>query len=156
MDKKESMETRLKVQPLFVALLRQPVLAPVLMAALLVALAACSPFRDETLYLLGDENVELGDSATLVCSEQCRDSSQCGTIDTDWVILAKSDGPATEAHDLTFPDRSPATIVGQQMVTLQYVGEPAKQQSLRFYAVEVADGGAGWVAGWCIGQQIVP
>lgn len=156
MNEREPIETRLKVQRLFVALLGRPTRVLVLVAALLAALAACSPFKDETLYLLGDENVELGDSATLVCSEQCRDSSQCGTIDTDWVILAKSDGPATESHDLTFPDRAPVTIVGQQMVTLQYVGEPARQQPIKFYAVEVADGGAGWVAGWCIGQQIVP
>jgi hypothetical protein len=112
--------------------------------------------RDETLYLLGDEDIALGDSATLVCSEQCRDSSQCGTIDTDWVILANTVGPATDSHDLTFLDGAEVTITGQQMVTLVYTGDPAKRQQIKFYQVETPGHGPGWVAGWCIGQPIVP
>jgi hypothetical protein len=156
MAEKARMKLRRQVKPTLDARLWR--LAPVLalFPLLLLALVSCMRVRDETLYLLGDEDIVLGDSATLVCSEQCRDSSQCGTIDSDWVILANSGGPATESHDLTLPDRAVVTIINEQMVTLQYTGDPAKRQPLKFYEVQAPDHGAGWVAGWCIGQPIVP
>lgn len=139
------------------ARLRRVTLGFVVFLILVMALPACMRLRNETLYLLGhEEDLPLEGAATLVCEAQCRDSSQCGQIDADWVILASSSGPATESHDLTFPDRAAVTIVDQRNVVVQYVSEPTKTQQVRFYQVELPEDGTGWVAGWCIGQPIVP
>ncbi len=133
----------------------RPVLAAFLGLALLLALASCRRYKEETLYLPGEE-IPPGASATLVCNDQCRDRSQCGTIDADWVVLASSGGPATASHDLTFPAGATVTVVGQQQRTLQYIGDSTKTEQINFYKVEVPNAGAGWVAGWCIAQPIVP
>jgi hypothetical protein len=155
MGKKLRMEARRQAQRFWEGRLKQAALAFVLCTILVPSLASCLRHKDETLYLLG-EDVAPGASATLVCSEQCRDSSQCGMLDSNWVVLASSSGPATESHDLTFPDGVAVTVTGQQQVTLQYIADPARRQQIKFYAVEVPDIGSGWVAGWCIGQPIVP
>lgn len=127
-----------------------------LLPLLALAAASCVGRKDEPVFVLGNEDVTLEGEATLTCSEQCRGSSQCGTLGNSWVILASSSGPATEFHDLTFPADSQVTIIGTQMEVVQSINDPSKDQRMAFYAVEVPDLGAGWVAGWCIGQLIVP
>ena len=149
------MELRQRAQHDSQARLMRPALVVVLGLALLLALASCKRYKEETLYLPGEE-IPPGASATLVCNDQCRDRSQCGTIDADWVVLASSSGPATESHDLTFPAGATVTVIGQQQRNLQYIGDPTKTEQINFYKVEAANAGAGWVAGWCIGQLIVP
>ena len=133
--------------------------AVALLASLLVLsmlVAACGRRDNEPLFALGTDDVTLQGEATLVCGEDCRGSGQCGTIGPQWVILASSGGPSTEAHDLTFPDRAPVTILANQMEVVQSVADPSRSQRVPFYAVQMGDQAAGWVAGWCIGQLIVP
>lgn len=135
---------------------RAPLAAFVLMSLLLLGVTSCGRDSEVPGYRMGSENVTLTGQATLLCSDQCRGSSQCGTTNTEWVILANSSGPATQGHDLTFPANAQVTILANQAELLQSVSDPNRTQRMMFYAVEVPDRGAGWVAGWCIGQQIVP
>ena len=51
----------------------------ILLIVVLLMVVSCVRRKDETVYLLGDEDVTLTGSATLLCSDQCRGSSQCGT-----------------------------------------------------------------------------
>lgn len=155
--KKERMGDRPYAKLSFNPRLRRAALTVALLAFLLFMATACIRRKPETLYLLGDKKAfQPGEAATLVCSDQCRGSSQCGKLDTDVVILASTAGPAMESHDLIFPDKAAVTISDRATRTLQSIGEPVKSQPLDFYKVEVPEKGSGWVAGWCIGQPIVP
>lgn len=140
---------------IFISRLGPDVVASVLLTLLLFMATSCGG-RDEPVFTLGSEGVTLAGQARLVCSDQCRGSSQCGTIGNNWVILASSSGPATEFHDLYFPADAQVDIVGSQMEIVQSVTDPGLDQRMAFYAVNAADQSSGWVAGWCIGQEIVP
>jgi hypothetical protein len=131
-------------------------LALALLPLVMLLVVSCVRRKEETVYMLGSEGVTLQGEATLVCSDPCVGSAQCGTLDKRWVILASSTGPATQGHDLTFSDKAQVTIVSNQMEVLQSVSDPSIDQRMIFYQVNVPDQGAGWVAGWCIGQEIVP
>lgn len=130
--------------------------ALVLLSLALLATSSCVRRKDEPGYMLGSEGSTLSGQATLVCEEQCRGSGQCGTIEADWVVMASSISPTLDSHDLTFPDRSAVTIISSARRAIQSVRDPSQSDTLLFYWVEVPDRGMGWVAGWCIGQQVVP
>lgn len=130
--------------------------ALILLLVLSLLVVSCGRRDEDAVFLLGTEGVTLQGAATLICSDPCRDSGQCGTIDATWVVLASSSGPATTLHDLTFPVDVNATILANQMQIVQSVSDPSQESRLVFYAVDVPEFGQGWVAGWCIGQEIVP
>ena len=130
--------------------------ALILLPLLLIVLVSCVRRKEEPVFMYGSEDVTLSGSATLKCSDGCRDSGQCGTIDTAWIILSSTTGPATTSHDRTFPDNSAVEIIQQRMEIVQSVSDPSLTDRQAFYEVNVPDLGTGWVAGWCIGQLIVP
>jgi hypothetical protein len=132
-------------------------LVVVFLAFLLLSTASCTRRKEETPYLMGDQSeLALGETATLVCSDQCRGSSQCGKLNSEQVILASSRGPAMADHDLLFPHGLTVTVAGRETRLLENVSDASRSQQLDFYAVVTADGRAGWVAGWCIGRPVVP
>ncbi|UCG24766.1 MAG: hypothetical protein JSW55_01855 [Chloroflexota bacterium] len=121
----------------------------------LLLLVACARGDDEPVMLLGSEGTLSGE-AQLYCGDECRQRSQCGTIDSRWVVLLSSTGPATSHHDLTFPADAAVTINRHQMTLVDSVSNPGSPWRQAFYEVSAPDQALGWVAGWCIAQEIVP
>ncbi|HSG15119.1 MAG TPA: hypothetical protein VLE70_02200 [Anaerolineae bacterium] len=134
---------------------RTPLPAVGLLSLVLLLLVACSGRNDEPAMLLGSE-ATLSGEAQLFCGDECRQRSQCGTIDSSWVVLISSAGPATSLHDLTFPADAAVTINSQQMTLVDSVSSPGSPWRQAFYLVSAPDRVLGWVAGWCIAQEIVP
>ena len=106
--------------------------------------------------MLTGSDVTLSGEAQLYCRQECMDRSQCGTIDSRRVVLLSSTGPATSRHDLTFPDNDAVTINRHQMILIDSVSNPGSPWRQAFYEVSAPDWGLGWVAGWCIAQEVVP
>lgn len=129
--------------------------ALLLLVVVLLTLAACGRGDDEPTTVFGSEGT-LSGTANLICSDECRQRSQCGTFGRRWVILSSSAGPATESHDLYFTADSAVTINQQQMAQVQGVSGPSTPWRVAFYQIDAPGQGIGWVAGWCIAQQIVP
>ena len=129
--------------------------ALVLLSLILLLLVACTGRDGEPTMMLGSE-VTLAGEAQLYCGDECRQRSQCGTIDSRWVVLLSSAGPATSRHDLTFPAGAAVAINRQQMTLVDSVSSPGSPWRQAFYEVSVPDRGLAWVAGWCIAQEIVP
>ncbi len=130
--------------------------ALVLLPLLLLMVVSCVRRKDEPAMLLGSD-VTLSGAATLICGDECLQRSQCGSIDSgDWVILLNSSGPATESHDLSLPEETEVTINQQQMALIQDIMSTNPPWREAFYEISAPDQGAGWVAGWCIAQEIVP
>jgi hypothetical protein len=127
----------------------------ILLLLVLLLVVSCVRRRDEPALLLGSD-VTLSGAATLVCGEACLQRSQCGTLDSRWIVLLNSSGPATESHDLTLPVDTDVTINQQQMALIQDIMSVTPAWREAFYEVSAPDQGAGWVAGWCIAQEIVP
>ncbi len=126
-----------------------------LLLVALLMLAACFGGRDEPTTVFGSEGT-LSGTANLTCSDECRQRSQCGTFGRRWVILSSSAGPATEFHDLYFAADSEVTINQQQMAQVQGISGPSTPWRVAFYEIDAPGQGSGWVAGWCISQEIVP
>jgi hypothetical protein len=129
--------------------------AVMLLSLVLLLLVACTRRDDEPAMLLGSQ-VTLSGEAQLNCGEECKERSQCGTIDSRWVVLLSSAGPATSHHDLTFPAGAAVTINRHEMILVDSVSSPGSPWRQAFYEVNAPDRGLGWVAGWCIAQEIVP
>ena len=126
-------------------------LALVLLPLVLLMIVSCARRDEEPETVLGSDST-LSGAASLFCSEECLLRSQCGTIDSNWVVLLNSSGPATESHDLSLPVDTGVTINQQQMALVQDLMSinPAWREA--FYEVNAPDQGAGWVVGWCIAQ----
>ena len=133
--------------------LRWPAL--IILPFVLLMAVSCVRRKDEPAMLLGSD-ATLSGAASLICSDECLQRSQCGTIDSRWVVLLNSSGPATESHDFSLPVDAEVTINQQQMAQVQDIMSIAPAWREPFYEVSAPDQSAGWVAGWCIAQEIVP
>jgi hypothetical protein len=120
----------------------------------LLLLVSCSS-GDEVTLVLGNE-VTLAGDAVLVCSESCLQRGQCGQTEESWVVVLSSAGPATTDHDRTLAVDSGVTIAQNQMALVENVSGPSTPWREAFYQVATPGQEPAWVAGWCIGQEIVP
>jgi hypothetical protein len=127
----------------------------ILLPLALFTVVACMPRQDEPTMKLGSETTLKG-AASLICTEECLQRSQCGEHESDWVVLLSTSGPATENHDLFLPVEAEVVINQQQTVLVKDIMSVNRAWREPFYEVSVPQHGAGWVAGWCIGQVIVP
>jgi hypothetical protein len=107
----------------------------------------------------GDENLVLGSDQTLsgqavlVCSQGCLDRAQCGLSDQVETVLLNSTGAATRNHDIAIPAGTVVNVDHQEMHPVVQVSDQASGR-VPFYLVEMPEVGFGWVAGWCVGQEV--
>lgn len=121
---------------------------------LLVFLVSCrnqDPQAGEGLVLGSDQT--LSGQATLVCSQDCKDRAQCGVTGEAESVLLSSTGPATVGHDLAFPAGTTVVIDHQEMHPVIQISDQSSYRT-PFYLISVPERGMGWVAGWCVGQQV--
>lgn len=122
--------------------------------ALLMMITACR--NQESLsgenQILGSEQT-LSGQATLLCSQDCIDRAQCGLAEQVETVLLSTFGPATTGHDMAFPAGTAVIIDRQEMQPVIQVSDQSSSR-VPFYLVNVPEVGMGWVAGWCVGQQV--
>ncbi|MFQ5400805.1 MAG: hypothetical protein ACE5E7_14565 [Anaerolineae bacterium] len=129
-----------------------PRMAHLLLAAVLLTLTACGLMN--SALTPGDQVIlEPQSEAVLVCSQECADRGQCGTMAGGRkVVFGSMGGPATNNHELFFFADSPATINGSDTRTVETI-ITGERTELIFYHVTVATQEqfeAGWIAGWCV------
>jgi hypothetical protein len=133
---------------------RREVVFSLMLFALLMMIAACGNRESQPggNQILGSEQT-LSGQATLSCSQDCLDRAQCGMTEQVETVLLSTFGPATTGHDLAFPAGTAVIIDHQEMQPAIQVSD---QSSIRvpFYLVNVPEVGSGWVAGWCLSQQV--
>lgn len=147
--------SKIRLDDLMLAIRTPSRSALVLLPLVLLMVVSCARRNDEPAMLLGSD-VTLTGTASLICSDECLQRSQCGSVDSSWVVLLNSSGPATESHNLSLPVDAEVTINQQQMALIQDIMSTNPPWREAFYEVSTPEQGAGWVAGWCIAQEIVP
>lgn len=122
--------------------------------ALLMIIASCRGQESQSgeNQILGSEQT-LSGQAILLCSQDCLDRAQCGLTEQVETVLLSSFGPATTGHDMAFPAGTGVVIDHQEMQPVIQVSDQSSSR-VPFYFVNVPDLGMGWVAGWCVGQQV--
>lgn len=125
-----------------------------ILLALLMIMTACR--RQESQpggnQILGSEQT-LSGQATLQCSQDCLDRAQCGLAERVETVLLSSNGPATTGHNMAFPAGTAVVIDHQEIHPVIQVSDQTSSR-VPFYLVNVPEVGMGWVAGWCVGQQV--
>lgn len=133
---------------------RSLVVFNLILFALLMMITACR--NQESLsgenQILGSEQT-LSGQATLLCSQDCIDRAQCGLTEQVETVLLSTFGPATTGHDMAFPAGTAVIIDRQEMQPVIQVSDQSSSR-VPFYLVNVPEVGMGWVAGWCVGQQV--
>lgn len=133
---------------------RREVVFSLILFALLIMITACrsQESQPEGNQVLGSEQT-LSGQATLLCSQDCLDRAQCGLTEQVETVLLSTFGPATTGHDLAFPAGTAVIIDHQEMQPVIQVSDQSSSRA-PFYLVNVPEVGLGWVAGWCVGQQV--
>ena len=131
---------------------RSEVVFSLIQFALLMIIASCRGQGSQSgeNQILGSEQ-RLSGQAILLCSQDCLDRAQCGLTEQVETVLLSSFGPATTGHDMAFP--AGVVIDHQEMQPVIQVSDQSSSR-VPFYFVNVPDLGMGWVAGWCVGQQV--
>lgn len=116
-------------------------------------LSACSLINrgQEAPVRLGHDRLLQG-QGRLICSNACAERGQCGTVQEGGsVVLGGGAEAKTIAHDIYLPADVQVQIAAVQSYPVQQMsgGDPFP---INFYAVIAPDGGAGWVAGWCLAE----
>lgn len=102
--------------------------------------------------ILGSDQTLSGE-ATLLCSQDCLDRAQCGLAEEVETVLLSSLGPATIGHNMALPAGTSVIIDHQEMHPVIQISDQSSSRA-PFYLVNVPEIGMGWVAGWCVGQQV--
>ncbi len=129
-----------------------------LISALIIVLsflaASCGGGRQGTNgnLILGSDQT-LSGQAVLVCNQDCLDRAQCGLSEQVETVLLNSTGAATRNHDMAIPAGTAVNIDRQEMHPVIQLSDQASAR-VPFYLVEMPEVGFGWVAGWCVGQQV--
>ena len=133
---------------------RSEVVFSLIQFALLMIIASCRGQESQSgeNQILGSEQT-LSGQAILLCSQDCLDRAQCGLTEQVETVLLSSFGPATTGHDMVFPAGTGVVIDHQEMQPVIQVSDQSSSR-VPFYFVNVPDLGMGWVAGWCVGQQV--
>lgn len=102
--------------------------------------------------VLGNDQT-LSGQAVLVCSQECLDRAQCGLSEQVETVLLNSTGAATTNHNMAIPAGTAVNVDHQEMHPVVQVSDQTSAR-VPFYLVEMPEVGFGWVAGWCVGQQV--
>ena len=121
-----------------------------LACVLMAVTSSCSLLRRGEDLSLGSD-IQLNGEASLVCSQECADRSQCGDSEQGKMVLLNSQKPATLRHDLAVPSMTPV-LVDHQEVRMAIQSGRSEEIPVTFYLVTIPELGLGWVPGWCIGQ----
>lgn len=125
-----------------------------ILLALLLIIESCRSQETQSggNQMLGSEQT-LSGQAILLCSQDCLDRAQCGLAEQVETVLLSSFGPATTGHNMAFPAGTAVVIDHQEMQPVIQVSDQSSSR-VPFYLVNVPEVGMGWVAGWCVGQQV--
>lgn len=133
---------------------RDKVVFSFILLALLLIMASCRNQENQSggNQMLGSEQT-LSGQGTLLCSQDCLDRAQCGLVEEVETVLLSSSGPATTGHNMALPAGTAVIIDHQEMQPVIQVSDQSSSR-VPFYLVNVPEVGVGWVAGWCVGQQV--